>query len=127
MSKLLKGLLTFCFILGMVWLGGRYGWKIFGFRACESAGIEEVQVTADTVYLEGFYPGSFPVGYCGYYAQQKEDKLYVGFHFSAIFGSLETGDFAVTIPISQPIHEVVVKTGHGEYSIWSDTGTVKGE
>ncbi|MGN1345198.1 MAG: hypothetical protein ACI4V1_00310 [Eubacteriales bacterium] len=102
-----------------VFLMGRYGWKLGGFRACGSAGIDSVEVTENSVHLTGFYPGSFPKGFCGYYAKEKEGKLYVGFRFSAVFGFFETGDFAVTIPVTGEIQEVLIKTGTMEYSIWS--------
>ncbi len=34
-------------------------------------------------------PGSFPEGFCGYYAEEHGEILYVGFHFSAVFGFLK--------------------------------------
>lgn len=107
-------------VLAAVFLMGRYGWKIGGFRACQGAGIQSVEVTEQTVSISGFYPGSFPEGFCGYYSQEKDGKLYVGFRFSAVFGSFETGDFDITIPVKGDIHEVIVKTKTSEYSIWTD-------
>ena len=64
-------------------------------------------------------PGSFPEGFCGYYAQEQDGKLYVGFRFSAVFGSLVTGDFDVTIPVKGRINEVILKTGTNETSVWN--------
>ena len=52
-------------ILVAVFLAGRYGWKLLGFRACQGAGIETVEVSGDKVHITGFYPGSFPEGFCG--------------------------------------------------------------
>ena len=69
--------------------------------------------------MTGFYPGSFPEGFCGYYAQEQDGKLYVGFRFSAVFGSLVTGDFDVTIPVKGRINEVILKTGTNETSVWN--------
>ncbi|MDD6022964.1 MAG: hypothetical protein PUC06_01840, partial [Oscillospiraceae bacterium] len=69
--------------------------------------------------ITGFYPGSFPEGFCGYYAQEKDGKLFVGFRFSAVFGSLETGDFDITIPTQGPIDQVILKTSMDETSIWN--------
>ena len=51
-----------------IFLSGRYGWKLGGFRACQSAGISSVTEEENTVHIIGFYPGSFPEGFCGYYA-----------------------------------------------------------
>lgn len=99
-------------------LAGRYGWKLAGFAACESAGIEEVEVTDGQVKLKGFYPGSFPQGFLGYHAEQKGETLYVGFKFSGLFGIFETGDFDVTIPVEGAVSQVVVKTGNNEYPVW---------
>ena len=47
-KALLVSLAVFvCFSVSLVliFLIGRYGWKLGGFRACESAGIESVAVT----------------------------------------------------------------------------------
>ena len=97
---------------------GRYGWKLLGVRACEGAGIERIEVRETEVEIKGFYPGSFPEGFCGYYAKEQDGRLYVGFHFSAVFGLWETGDFVVTIPVNGPIEAVILKTRTGESRIW---------
>ena len=86
-------LLVLAAVLAGLFLAGRYGWKLGGFRACQGAGITSVEVSEKAVHMTGFYPGSFPEGFCGYYAQEQDGKLYVGFRFSAVFGSLVTGDF----------------------------------
>lgn len=118
--KILASIGILIAVLLAVFLMGRYGWKIGGFRACQGAGIESVEVTENAVTISGFYPGPFPEGFCGYYSQEKDGKLYVGFRFSAVFGSFETGDFDITIPVKGDIHEVIVKTKTSEYSIWTD-------
>ena len=45
----LKILLCAAVLVFIVFLIGRYGWQLFGFTACESAGIENVEVSADEV------------------------------------------------------------------------------
>ncbi|HBK26072.1 MAG TPA: hypothetical protein DDY90_05000, partial [Clostridiales bacterium] len=112
-------LLVMAILLAGVFAAGRYGWKIFGFRACEDAAITSVDVGGSTVTIQGFYPGSFPEGFCGCYTQELGGKLYVGFRFSAVFGIFETGDFHVAIPVEEEIDEVILKTGQGERSIWT--------
>lgn len=112
-------LATVAAALLIVFLLGRYGWKLGGFRACESAGIASVEVQPDSARLTGFYPGSFPTGFCGYYAEERDGTLLVGFRFSAVFGIFETGDFDITIPVKGEIRQVVVKTARAEYPIWS--------
>ena len=118
-KKILIVLLVIAAILTAIYLTGRYGWKLGGFRACQSAGITSVEVSRNAVRITGFYPGSFPEGFCGYYSRERDGKLYVGFRFSALFGSLETGNFDITIPVREEIREVIVKTRENEYSVWN--------
>lgn len=120
--KLLKSILTILLctavLLLAVFLIGRYGWKLGGFRGCESAGIEQVNVEEGQVRIRGFYPGSFPQGFLGYHAEQVDSTLYVGFKFSGLFGIFETGDFDITIPTKGKVTQVVVKSSDFEYSAW---------
>ena len=106
-------------LLVAVFLLGRYGWKLLGFRVCDSAGITDVSVESDGVHITGFYPGSFPQGFCGYYAKEQGETLFVGFRFSGLFGSFETGDFSVTIPVTGRIREVKMVTRQDEISLWN--------
>lgn len=112
-------LLSLAVVLALVFLAGRYGWKTLGFRACQGAGIETVTVGENTVEIRGFYPGSFPQGFCGYYAQEQDGTLYVGFRFSGVFGSFDTGEFDVTIPVTGQIRRVVLKTSETERELWT--------
>ena len=105
-------------ILFLVFSAGRYGWKIFGFSACQGASITEVTVNETEVQITGFYPGSFPAGFCGCYVRQEGTRLYAGFRFSALFGMFETGDFSVSIPVKGEIDEVILKTAENETLIW---------
>ena len=120
--KLLKYIISILLVLviltSAISLIGRYGWKLFGFSACESAGIEQVNVEEDHVRIRGFYPGSFPQGFLGYHAEQVDSTLYVGFKFSSLFGIFETGDFDITIPTKGTVTQIVVKSGEHEYTVW---------
>ncbi|MDD6189349.1 MAG: hypothetical protein PUB32_07235 [Clostridiales bacterium] len=118
-KKLIIALAVVLAVLLAVFLIGRYGWKLGGFNACQSAGIESVEVTDGQVRITGFYPGSFPEGFLGCHAEEKDGRLYVGFKFSSLFGIFETGDFDITIPTKGEIKEVIVKTGADERSIWN--------
>lgn len=111
-------LLVMAVLITAVFLAGRYGWKLLGFRLCEGAGIEEVQVSEQTVRIRGFYPGAFPAGFCGCYSREEKGTLYVGFRFSGLFGILETGDFDISIPVSGEIQKVVVKAEDTQTVIW---------
>lgn len=118
--------LTVIAVLIAVFAAGRYGWRLGGFRACESAGIESVEVTDDAVRIRGFDPGSFPVGFIGCCSRQEGATLYVGFKFSAVFGFFETGDFDISIPVEGEISSVVVKTADGEHQIWGKSADEDG-
>lgn len=118
MKCALTALLCMAALLAAVALIGRYGWKLGGFRACESAGIEEVTVEEGQVHIRGFYPGSFPQGFLGCYAEQEDGTLYVGFRFSGLFGIFETGDFDIVIPTEGTVERVVVRTGDSAYPLW---------
>ena len=106
LKRMLTVPLTIAVVLIAIFLAGRYGWKLGGFGACQGAGIEAVEVSEDKVHISGFYPGSFPEGFCGYYSEERDGTLYVGFRFSAVFGFFETGDFDVTVPVKGEISEV---------------------
>ncbi|MDD6212506.1 MAG: hypothetical protein PUB22_05115 [Clostridiales bacterium] len=112
-------LLMIAVILTAIFFVGRYGWKIAGFHACQGAVITNLEVNEKSVHIEGTYPGSFPSGFCGYYAKEQDNVLYVGFHFSAVFGFFETGDFDITIPIQGEISQVILKTDQVETSVWN--------
>ena len=118
-KKTIMILLTVAVLLIAIFAVGRYGWKLLGFRACRGAGIESLEVSENTVKIKGFYPGSFPEGFCGYYAEEQDGSLYVGFRFSTVFGFFETGDFDVVIPVDGSISKVILKTKTDESIIWT--------
>ena len=113
--------------LSAIFLIGRYGWKLGGFRSCESAGVAQIQVEEDHIRILGFYPGSFPQGFLGYYAEQEGSTLYVGFKFSSLFGLFETGDFDITIPTKGTVTHIVVKSGQQEITVWPKEETLTDE
>lgn len=125
LKKLLLLVLSCIVAVIALFLMGRYGWKLGGFHACQSAGIDSVEVSENVVHITGYYPGSFPEGFCGYYAKERNGKLYVGFQFSAIFGFFDTGDFDITIPTNGEIEEVIIKTSMNERPVWNaDVGFI---
>lgn len=121
-GRIIAVLLVLALVLGGVLLAARYGWKVFGFRACQDAAILSVDVAADSVHIRGTDTGSFPRGFCGYYAEKAENKLYVGVRFSPLWGWLSGGDFDVTIPVEGQINQVILKTDSAERSIWTAEG-----
>ena len=122
-KRMLTVPLTIAVVLIAIFLAGRYRWKLGCFGACQGAGITSVEVSETAAHITGFYPGSFPEVFCGYYAEERDGKLYVGFRFNAVFGFFETGDFDIIIPVKGEINEVVLKTSMNETSVWnSQTG-----
>lgn len=119
LKKLAIGLLTAAAILAGVFLAGRYGWRVMGFNACQGAAIESVEVSSGAVRIRGLYPGSFPEGFCGHYAEERDGRLYVGVRFSAVFGCFETGNFDITIPVADRIDAVILKTWQTETTVWT--------
>jgi len=121
-EKILAGLGMLVTLLIVVFLIGRYGWKLAGFSACEGAGIERVEVSEGSVTIAGFDPSVFPEGFLGYHAKEKDGTLYVGFKFSGVFGFFRSGDFEVSIPTRDEIKAVYMKTEENEYLIWPEGG-----
>lgn len=119
MKRAITAVALLAALLIIVFLMGRYGWKLGGINACHGAWLETVEVGQGTVHIRGGYPGSFPSGFCGYYAREQEGTLYVGFHFSSVFGFFETGGFDITIPVETEIQQVILKTGDHEVPVWS--------
>lgn len=122
--KILKNativILCVALLLAGIFLSGRYGWKLFGFSACEAAGIEQVSVEENQVRLRGYDPGLAPEGFLGYHARQEGDTLYIGFRFSGLFGFFETGDFDITVPTEGTVTKIILKTADHEFPLWPE-------
>lgn len=115
---------VFIAILMGVFFLGRYGWKLSGFTLCEDVGIEQVEVQDNAVHIVGFDPGSFPRGFCGYYAKEEDGILYVGFRYSLMFGLFESSGFDITIPTKGNIKAVVLKTETKERVLLEREGVI---
>ena len=77
LAGIITALTTAIIVLLLVFLMGRYGWKLGGFRVCESAGIHSVEVKENSVRLTGFNPGSFPEGFTAGQGQtEKQGRTY---------------------------------------------------
>ena len=53
LKRILITLLVIAVILTAFFIAGRYGWKLGGFRACQGAGIDSVEVTENAVHMTG--------------------------------------------------------------------------
>ena len=56
LKRIISILLTMLLILAAIFALGRYGWKLLGFRGCEGAGIESVEVGESTEKSKDFTP-----------------------------------------------------------------------
>lgn len=107
-----------------VFFGARYGWRLAGFSACQTAQIESVRVETDCVKIAGSWPGVFPESFIGCHAEVVEGALYVGFKYNKLLGVwiYDKGDFQIEIPVEGQIHAVYMKSGDNEYQIWPERG-----
>ena len=55
MKKAAKIIISLVAAVLLIFLLGRYGWKIRGFGACHDAGISSVEVSEKAVHITGFY------------------------------------------------------------------------
>ena len=74
LKKTLIALAAAVAVLAAVFLAGRFGWRLAGFRACHAAGITSVEVGENAVHITGSCPGSFPEGFCGYCAGRRAGR-----------------------------------------------------
>ena len=124
MSSVLKAIVAVALVLSTVLLIVGCG-NPSSFNACETARIESVDVSDGEVRIKGGDSSPFPKGFVGYYAEEKDGTLYVGFKLGGILGVFETADFDITIPVEGDITEVVMKSGDSEYQIWPDTDSTE--
>ena len=108
-------------LLGL-FFGARYGWRLFGFKYCDSAWIEDVAVSESDVTVEGTFPFSIAIGhsYVGYVSEEKDGILYVGVKFNECLGRwiTDTARFREIIPVDGEIKSVVLRYGDSEKIIW---------
>ena len=107
-------------VLALVWVAGRYGWKLFGFACCDGSAIDEVVMEGETVRIKGHDAGLVPDGCVGYVYKVEDGVLYFGVNYSGLFGFFETGSFEAEIPVEEEIKKVVLKAGDDEYLVFED-------
>ena len=100
LKKTLTVLLIIAVILLVIFLAGRYGWKLGGFRACQSAGITSVEVSEVAVHMTGFIPQSEQYGV--YVKLERNDVYSVTMSYDDFSGgvshadstAMDTGEFS---------------------------------
>lgn len=121
MKKFLITLAILVGVLAIVFAAGRFGWRLAGFGACENARIESVDVDAEKVTISGGYGSPDGKRFLGCYYTQEENALYVGFHFSRVFGVFCEQDFTVEIP-AENVDKIYMRSGESECVIWTARG-----
>ncbi len=117
-KKFLQIVADIVVVLILLFLLGRFGWKLFGYRFCTGSEITAVSVEENLVTVEGRDNTAAPKGCVGYRSSQEGDTLYVGVRYDGICGFFEQSFFSATIPVSNEIQKVYLKTGDSEYLIW---------
>lgn len=105
-----------------VYLGARYGWRLFGFGPCITpTGIlaSEIIVDDGTVSLKGYTSHSAPA-YVGYIYEEKDGNLYIGLKYNLLFGfSKRIGAFDIQIKCNtEDLSRIYFKNGSEEEMIW---------
>ena len=116
-----KFFIAFAVLVGVLVVGfcaGRYGWRLSGFSACENAVIENVEVGAESVTISGGYGSPDGKRFLGCHYTQEDGTLYVGFHFSRVFGMFCKPDFNVEIP-AQGVEKIYMRSDETECVIWT--------
>lgn len=100
----------------------RYGWRVFGFSACDSPTdtyVDRIAVEGDTMLISGGAASSM-TAYVGYRASRSEDKLYLGIRHNGFLGFFQRrGDFQIEIPNAGGIREVFLKGAGNERLVWT--------
>ena len=86
MKKIIKRILVIAIVISTVFVMGRYGWKLTGFKLCQNSIIYDVEVNENEVTIKGRDANFIPRGFVGYYYEIEDNCLYIGFRFSSIFG-----------------------------------------
>ena len=102
----------------ILFFAGRYGWRVFGFAACENTAIDSINVSENHVSISGHDPALFPSGFIGYVAKQEGERLYIGVNYSALFGFFELGRFDIEVPFEGEVNEIYLKTSKSEELLW---------
>ena len=112
-------MLVLLLVISVVFLCGRWGWKLQGFRYCEVANIQAVTVEDGQVRLTGAHMGVPPEGFLGYLYDEARGELHVGLRFDGFYGIFEDSDFDITVPVENQVNEVYLVTDTGSQLIWT--------
>lgn len=119
-KRLIISIIFVVLILVLLVLGLKYGWRLFGYRFCESPDVlgSKCEVENTFVRVQGMTSNSAKK-FDGYKWEIENGVLYLGIHCKTFFASSNLGTFDITIDTPQKISKVIIK-GHGaEQEIYS--------
>lgn len=102
----------------LIWIMGRYGWKLMRFSSCTGADVTYISVSEGQIEIKGRGVSLFPRGCVGTIYQIKDGKCYFGVRFDGLFGFFENSGFDTVIRTNETIKEIYLKTGRNEYLLW---------
>ncbi|MBE7023454.1 MAG: hypothetical protein IJ285_05005 [Clostridia bacterium] len=105
-----------------VFLGARYGWRLFGFKMCESPKVvyvDTIYVTDKNVSVCG-NTASSASAYVGFTYKVRDDALYLGIKQNLLLGFLERyGGFSFKIEDDfSDLKAVFVTNGEESKQVW---------
>ena len=118
MKKIIKIILVIAIVISTVFIIGRYGWKLTGFKLCQNSMIYEVEVNENRVTIKGRDANFIPRGFVGYYYEIEDNCLYIGFRFSNIFGFFEKSEYQIEINSDEKINKIIMKSAESETVIY---------
>lgn len=119
-KRLIISIIFVVLILVLLVLGLKYGWRLFGYRFCESPDVlsSKCEVENTFVRVQGMTSNSAKK-FDSYKWEIENGVLYLGIHCKTFFASSNLGTFDITIDTPQKINKVIIK-GHGaEQEIYS--------
>ena len=128
MKTLLKILLMIALVAVLLFVAGRYGWRVLGFAACDAPSTnyaETVTVEDATVRIFGGTASSFS-SYVGSIHELTDGRLYVGIKHNGFLGFLQRlGGFSLAIPTEgQTVTAIYFKGNNEERLIWTQADGV---
>lgn len=122
MKRLIKFIAVICLILVIMFIGSRYGWRIFGFNYCEdpeSLFMNSIKAEENLVTISGDTSKSAP-SFIGSIYEVSNGNLYIGLKYNLLFGFFKRqGRFDVRIAVdTNQIQAIYLKNSSSQKMIW---------
>jgi hypothetical protein len=118
----IKVLVAILLVIVVTFVGCRYGWRLFGFYACDNPNsifTDNIKIEDNSVFLSGDTSQSAPA-YVGYIYEILDGNLYIGLKYNLLFGFFDRlGRFNIQITCdTSQIKKIYLKNGSTEKLIW---------